>query len=37
MLEIYIGTSGEVRGLLEEDGVRAEDLAYIDRDFLGES
>ena len=37
MLEVNVGTSCEIRGLLEEDGIRAENLAHIYRDFLGES
>ena len=37
MLEVNIGTSCEVRGLLEEDGIGAENLADIYRNFLGES
>ena len=34
VLEIDVGTSGEVRGLLKEDGIRTEDFAYIYGDFL---
>ena len=37
MLEVNVGTSCEVRGLLEEDGIGAENLADIYRNFLGES
>jgi hypothetical protein len=35
VLEIDVGTPGEVRGLLKEDGIRTEDFAYIYGDFLG--
>ena len=35
MLEIDVGTSGEVRGLLEKDGIRTKDFAYVYSDFLG--
>ena len=34
MLEIDVRTSGEVRGLLKEDRIGTEDLAYIYCDFL---
>ena len=37
MLEVNVGTSREVRGLLEEDRIGAENLADIYRNFLGES
>lgn len=37
MLEVNIGTPREVRGLLEEDGIWAEDLTHIYCNFLGES
>lgn len=37
MLEIDVGTPGEIRSLLKENGVGAEDLAHIYCDFLGES
>lgn len=37
MLEINVGTSCEVRGLLEEDRIRAKNLTHVYRDFLGES
>ena len=35
VLEIDVGTSGEVRGLLKKDRVGTEDFAYIYGDFLG--
>ena len=35
MLEIDVGTSGEVRGLLKEDGIGTKDFTYIYGDFLG--
>ena len=35
MLEIDVGTSGEVRGLLKEDRIGTKDFAYIYGDFLG--
>ena len=34
MLELDVRTSGEVRGLLKKDGIRAEKFAYIFGDFL---
>jgi len=37
MFEVNVGTSCEVGGLLEEDGIWAEYLTHIYRDFLGES
>ena len=37
MLKVNIGTTCEVGSLLEEDGIRAEYLTHIYRDFLGES
>jgi hypothetical protein len=33
--EVYVRATGEVRGLLEKDGVGSEDLADIDGDLLG--
>ena len=35
MPETDVGTSGEVRGLLKEDGIGTKDFAYIYSDFLG--
>lgn len=37
MFKVNVGTSCEVRGLLEEDGIGAENLAHIYRNFLDES
>lgn len=37
MLEVNVGTPREVRGLLEEDGIWAENLTHVYRNFLGES
>jgi len=35
MLEVNVGTSCEIRGLLEEDRIGSENLAHIYRDLLG--